>query len=320
MHSKNPYPVESANSGKPSATHCIAVAYNSIPASWLMVVSTLLFATMGVCVKIASSDCSTGEMIFYRGLVGVLGMFFLARTHGVTLATRAIRSHLLRSLVGVVSMFMWFYALQFLPMATAMTLNSMSSLWIAVLLVGAALFQRRERHKSVDPRALLAILAGFVGVALVLRPSIVPGQLPYAAIGLASGLVSALAYLQVGRLAQSGESELRIVFYFSVAMTVFGLVASLPQGLHHLGWTKGGLLLSIGLSATIAQLLLTRAYNIGRALTNASLQYLGIGFACLYGVTFFSDKLTWMLVSGIAIIVCSGIYATTLRISAVVPK
>jgi drug/metabolite transporter (DMT)-like permease len=312
--------MELARADAPTLTERIAFAYNRIPASWLMVLSTLLFATMGVCVKVASSDCSTGEMIFYRGLIGVLGMFILARAHGVTLATQAIRSHLLRSLVGVASMFMWFYALQFLPMATAVTLNSMSSLWIAVLLMGAALFRRRQGHQPVDPRALLAILAGFIGVALVLRPSISSGQIPYAAVGLASGFVSALAYLQVGRLAQSGEPELRIVFYFSVAMTVFGLVASLPQGLHHLSWAKLGVLLCIGLSATLAQLLLTRAYNIGRALTNASLQYLGIGFACLYGVTFFSDKLTWMLLSGIAMIVCSGIYATTLRISAVVSR
>jgi len=291
----------------------IAAAYKRVPAPWLMVMSALLFATMGACVKVASAGYSTGEIILYRGLVGVLTMFALARSRRISLATRVLGSHLLRSLIGVLAMFMWFMALRKLPMATAMTLNNMSSIWIAVLLVGATLRKRDKESHPLDVRAVVTILVGFAGVAMVLRPSIAPEQLAYAGIGLASGLVSAIAYLQAGRLARSGESELRIVFYFSIAMALCGLVTSLPQGLHRPGPVPLVLLLGIGLLATAAQLLLTRAYSIGRTLTNASLQYLGIGFACCYGVAVFSDQLSWMLVAGIALIVASGVYATTLR-------
>ena len=104
-----------------------------------MVLGSLFFATMAVCVKIASAWFNSAELVFYRGLLGMLFMWLLARRQGVTLATRYPGMHAWRSLVGVVSLGAWFYAIAWLPLATAMTLNYMSSVWIAAFLVGGAL-------------------------------------------------------------------------------------------------------------------------------------------------------------------------------------
>jgi S-adenosylmethionine uptake transporter len=73
------------------------------------------------------------------------------------------------------------------------------------------------------------------------------------------------------------------------------------------------LLLGCGLFATTAQVLMTRAYAIGRTLTNASLNYLGIAFSFVYGILLFHDPLTWPALSGMALIVGSGLAATRLR-------
>ena len=105
--------------------------------------------------KIASAWFSSAELVFYRGLLGMLFMWLLARQQGVTLATRYPGMHAWRSLVGVMSLGAWFYAIAQLPLATAMTLNYMSSVWIAAFLVGGALlaWYRAARRRAAAAAA-----------------------------------------------------------------------------------------------------------------------------------------------------------------------
>jgi S-adenosylmethionine uptake transporter len=157
------------------------------------------------------------------------------------------------------------------------------------------------------------VLVGFAGVALVLHPTLEKDQLGAGVIGLASGMLSALAYLQVTTLGRAGEPELRVVFYFSIGSMIAGLCMTLAGG-HHAHTARGlALLVATGLLATTAQVLMTRAYAIGRTLSNASLQYLGIAFSFLYGVFLFHDALTVPATAGIVLIVAAGLGATMLR-------
>ncbi|HWH83945.1 MAG TPA: DMT family transporter [Burkholderiaceae bacterium] len=279
-------------------------------APWLMVLASLLFATMGVCVKLASTDYSPGEIMFYRGITGALLIALLARSRGVSLATKVPATHFWRSLTGVIAMFLWFYALGNLPLATAMTLNYMSSVWMALFLLGGATMLGAAR---VDGRLIGTVLLGFAGVALILRPTIEHDQLWHGLIGLLSGMISATAYLQVTALARAGEPGVRIVFYFSIGGAAFGLLTTLYSGLHGHTLKGASMLLAVGLLATVAQLLMTRAYSTGRTLVIASLQYLGIAFSFGYGVLLFSDRVTWMALAGMLLIVGAGIAATLLR-------
>jgi drug/metabolite transporter (DMT)-like permease len=287
-----------------SARHAI------VSAPWLMVVASFLFATMGVCVKLASAHYAPGEIIFYRGLVGALLMLALVRSRRMTLATAMPAAHFWRSLTGVIAMLLWFSALGNLPLATAMTLNYMSSVWMALFLIGGAVMLGSAR---VDGRLVGTVLLGFAGVALVLRPTIGHDQLWYGLLGLLSGMVSATAYLQVTTLARAGEPEIRIVFYFSLGGVLLGLLSTVWTGLHAHSWQGIALLLATGLLATVAQLMMTRAYSTGRTLVNASLQYLGIAFSFGYGVLLFADRVTWMALAGMMLIVVAGLSATLLR-------
>ena len=275
-----------------------------------MVLATFLFATMGVCVKLASAEYDPGEIIFYRGLIGAVSIAWLARSRGVSLATWVPATHFWRSLTGVTAMFAWFYALGNLPLATAMTLNYMSSVWMALFLLGGAAMLGSAK---VDGRLIATVLLGFAGVGLILRPTVEEDQLWHGVIGLLSGMLSATAYLQVAALARAGEPEMRIVFYFSIGGALFGAITALFGGIHSHTWRGAALLLAVGVLATLAQLLMTRAYATGRALVNASLQYLGIAFAVVYGVLLFADRVTWMAVAGMILIVGAGLGATLLR-------
>ena len=279
-------------------------------APWLMVLASFLFATMGVCVKLASAHYAPGEIMFYRGLTGAVLILTLARSRGVALATRMPSAHFWRSLSGVVAMFLWFYSLGNLPLATAMTLNYMSSVWMALFLIGGAAMLGGTR---VDGRLIATVLLGFAGVALILRPTIEQDQLWYGLVGLLSGMISATAYLQVSALARAGEPEIRIVFYFSIGGALFGLLTMLWTGSHAHTLQGLALLLAVGVLATAAQLMMTRAYSTGRTLVNASLQYLGIAFSFGYGVLLFADRMTWMALAGMLLIVGAGLCATLLR-------
>ena len=276
-----------------------------------MIAASLLFALMGVCVKLAAAQYAAGEIVLYRGLVGALAIALLTRWRGGTLRTALPAMHFWRSLTGVVSLCLWFYAIGQLPLATAITLNYMSSVWMALFLIGGAVALGGSR---VDPRLVCTVLVGFAGVACVLQPAIERNQLWGALAGLLSGVLAAMAYLQVTALGRAGEPEYRVVFYFSVGGVLAGaLTTPLTGGLHAHSLHGLALLLAVGVLATLAQLMMTRAYSTGPTLVNASLQYLGIAWAFAFGVLWFDDPITVLGLAGMALIVGAGIAAAGLR-------
>ncbi len=103
------------------------------------------------------------------------------------------------------------------------------------------------------------------------------------------------------------------MFYFSLGGVAAGLLTTLWTGLHAHTLKGVVLLLAIGLVATAAQLMMTRAYRTGRTLVNASLQYLGIAYSFAYGVWLFDDRITAMALAGMLLIVGAGLAATRLR-------
>jgi S-adenosylmethionine uptake transporter len=282
-----------------------------VPAPALMVGASFLFATMGLCVKLAAAYYTPGEIVFYRGLIGTGALAVVARMHGGTLRTALPAMHFWRSLTGVIALVCWFYAIGELPLATAMTLNYMSSVWMALFLIGGAVLVGAAR---VDARLVATVLIGFAGVALVLRPTMDRDLLWPGLVGLLSGMLSALAYLQVTALGRAGEPEYRVVFYFSLGGMAAGAATMLWTGASPHASLLGVLwLAAVGVTATAAQLMMTRAYATGRPLVNASLQYLGIAWAFVYGVTIFDDPVTAMALAGMLLIVGAGLGATLLR-------
>ncbi len=283
----------------------------------LMVYAAFLFALMGVCVKLASAQYGAGEIVLYRSLVGLALMAAVLRWRRIGLGTQVPAMHFWRSLSGTTSLCLWFYAIGGLPLATAMTLNYMSSVWIALFLVGGAVLTGPAHggaNGGIDGRLVAAVMAGFAGVALVLRPTLEQDQLWHGLMGLLSGLLAATAYLQVTALGRVGEPGERIVFYFSAAGVVAGAgLAALTGGPSAHDLRGAALLLTIGLLATIAQWMMTRAYASGATLGIAALQYLGIVFGFVFGVWLFDDPVTTMSLAGMALIMGAGIAATQLR-------
>jgi S-adenosylmethionine uptake transporter len=186
----------------------------------------------------------------------------------------------------------------------------MSSVWMALFLLGGSVWLGASR---VDSRLIATVMVGFAGVALVLRPTMQADQAWYGLSGLSSGLLAAIAYLQITALGRAGEPDVRVVFYFSLGGAALGAPLASATGWHAHHANGVLLLLAMGTLATVAQTLMTRAYTLGATLTNASLQYLGIVFASLFGVWLFDDALSPAAVLGIALIIAAGLAATYLQ-------
>ncbi|MCG2585394.1 DMT family transporter [Massilia sp. TS11] len=276
-------------------------------ALWMLLAS-FLFAAMGVCVKLASALYSTSEIVFYRGLIGVILIPLLVRWRGGSLRTAHPFEHTYRGTVGVISLWLWFFAIASLHLATAVTLNYMAPIWMAVYLLALGWF---KAHKKVDPALVVAILASFAGVVLILQPAFSSHQWLGGVAGVASSMISALAYLQIRRLSQLGEPEYRIVFYFALVTVVVGGVSTLFEGgFHRPDLYHAALLFGTGLLATVAQLAMTRAYRLGKVLVVANLAYTGIIFSSLWGLILWGDAFDWHVWLGMAIILLSGVAAT----------
>ncbi len=201
-----------------------------------MVLAAFFFAGMAVCVKFASTSFSSFELVFFRGLVSLAFMAVVLRASGTPWRTPVPLMHLTRSIIGATSLGAWFYAIAHLPVATAMTLNYMSGVWIAAFIVGGSLLYGGQEKQGA---LLVTVLMGFAGVVMTLHPTIEKDQLFAGVVGLLSGISAAMAYMQVTALGKAGEPETRTVFYFSLGTIAVGAI-SLPLG-KHTDWTQAAL-------------------------------------------------------------------------------
>lgn len=278
-----------------------------------MVLAAFWFATMAVGIKIASHSFSLFELVFYRGLVSMIFMGAVMRARGTPLATPVPMMHAWRTAIGVFSLSAWFYAIAHLPLATAMTLNYMSGVWVAAFVVGGAMLYGKSSRQGP---LMATVLAGFAGVVMMLRPTLDQNQLFAGLIGLLSGLGASMAYLQVTALGRIGEPEGRTVFYFSIGTALTGLVGLLFVGFTpwaSVSWQAGAWLVPIGVLASLGQWCMTRAFSRGATLLVANLQYIGIVFAAFYSLLLFGEQVDPLAWAGMVVIVGSGVAATVLR-------
>jgi S-adenosylmethionine uptake transporter len=268
-----------------------------------MIVAGFCFAGMGVCVKLSVREgYSLAEIVFYRSVMMFLIMLVLVRWRNVRLATPYWHRHVKRSVTGFCSLSVFFYAISLLPLATAVTLNYMSPVFLMLMLV----FFRGLRF---DWKIVLALGSGFLGVVFLLHPSFGEQILFGATVALGSAVLTAMVYFDVNDLGRRGEPVARTVFYFSFISTLLGLIWIAFSQLNSITLRGLFMLTGTGLFATLGQLAMTRAYSRGKVLLSASLTYTTVVFATLFGVVLWGEHLGWMEFLGMALVMVSGVSA-----------
>lgn len=270
--------------------------------SW-MIVAAFLFSTMAVFVKLGAAHFDAAELGLYRSLAGFFFVLALVRVNGGTLASRYMGQHMIRGVMGAISLMGYFYALTKLPLATAQTLNYTSPLFLAV----ATVVVLGERF---SPWLVVAIGLGFVGVTLLLQPTFAEGTAAPALIGLFSGVLAAWAYLSVRTLGRLGEPDWRVLFWFTVVASVLCALWQAATGTFHAVTLDNlWILAGIGIFGTLAQLAMTRAYRTGDTLVVGSLSYSTLVFSALFTYLVWDEHLSALEWTGMGVIVLSGILA-----------
>ncbi|HEY0719901.1 MAG TPA: DMT family transporter [Gammaproteobacteria bacterium] len=236
--------------------------------------SALLFALMGGFIKHLSQQLPVEMVVFFRNLFGlvVLLPWLLQRGFG-QLRTHHLRLHLARSLFGLSAMYCFFYAIAHLHLAEAVLLNYTAPLYVPL----TAWWWLRE---PTPHRLNGALLLGFSGIALILKPGVGIFKAE-AVVGVLAGLLTAGAFVSLRHMAQS-EPPLRTVFYFGAIATLISgvpLVWSWQTPPAPLWLT----LLLMGAVASGGQLLLTRAYSHAPAAWVGSFTYTIVPLSALVG-------------------------------------
>lgn len=271
--------------------------------SW-MIVAGFLFSAMGVFVKLGAEMFAAAELAMYRSLFSLLAVLaIVAVTPGATVKTQYAAGHLMRAFVGSVSLIGYFYAVTKLSLATAITLNYTSPIFLAI----ATTVVLGERF---SPWLLVAIVLGFLGVGLLLRPTFAVGSEGPALLGLMSGIFSAWAYLAVRSLGRLGEPDWRVLFWFALVATIMCAGWNAFTGeFHAVTWSNAWILVGVGLCGTLAQLAMTRAYRTGNTLVVGAYSYTSIVFATIFTLAIWYEPIGWLTAAGMAIIATSGVLA-----------
>ena len=270
-----------------------------------MLAAGLLFACMGVFVKLGAADFSHVELVFYRSFLGLIFIYLIMRQQRVAVTTRHWRNHLWRSLSGSIALGLFFYCITVLPLATAVTLNYTAPLFLTIFTM---LVFKDKFHLPLT----LSIGLGFCGVVLLLHPTLQHDQLFTGLLGLISGFLAGVAYLNVKQLGNLGEPASRTVFYFSLIASICSGVWMLFGHVHAITQDDVPILLGLGSTATLAQLAMTRAYLVGKTLVVGSLAYSTIVFASLFGMVVWHEVLPLTSWLGMACIIASGMLSLRL--------
>ena len=284
---------------------------------FFMILAALGFSLMGGAAKLLKGNFNAGQLVFFRNLVGAIGLTtaLIAKPP----VNRGGKFHWLifRGIMGTVALYTLLYCVLHLPLSTAMTYNLTSAIFIA--LFSFLLF--KEYH---GPMVLLAVAIGFLGMLLVYKPNM---HYPwyYHAVGLLSGIVSAIAYITLGRLAPYYDSRVIVSAFIYTGVIIpsifmiLGNVAHLPYDdffFIQWKWPSGrewAYILWLGVAALFGQYFVTKAYGSDKAGIVSVFGYANIIFSVFIGLALgdaFPNLVSW---AGISCIILSGVIISLVK-------
>ena len=265
----------------------------------LLLGATVGFASMHAVIRIASNEQHPFEVAFFRNLFGfvVLSPFLLRHGFGA-LRTRRLPLHAARGAVHVSAMLMFFFAVPITPLGTVAALSFTAPLFVtigAVLVLG----------EVVRIRRIVALIAGFAGALVIVRPGMValdPGSL----LVLGSSAVWAAAMILIKLLSRT-ESSLTMTAYMAVFLTPLSSIAAAFvwqwPSLEELGWFA-----LMGTFGTASHLCLAQAFREADATVVLPVDFLRLIWASLFGYLLFNEVPVLFVWIGGVIIFASTLY------------
>ena len=263
---------------------------------WMMF-GSFCFGTMNALVKWTSDHTDVWMIIMVRSAVIAFAVAAFAASRGISLKVNDYRTMLLRCIVGLIAMILYFTALGRIPIGQAVTLQYTGPLFVA-LLSGRILAER------VSASVASVVLTAFAGIVLIISPDVGTVD-PNSLLALGSGFFAALAYMYVRELRKT-DSPATVIFWFA-AFSVFGSVAQSAPHILELDLNTIAALIGIGIGAGGGQVGITMAYHKANAAWVSAFSYLTVLVATFYGFVLFGESLTLADWLGGSLVVGSGI-------------
>ena len=286
-----------------------------------MLLAALGFSIMGGAAKSLKGSFGAGHLVFWRNAIGLIALLPTLLIKPPVQKGGKLPRLIFRGLMGTIALYTLLYCILHIPLGTAMSYNLTSALFIAIF----SYFLFGEFHGK---RVLFAVLLGFAGMLLIYKP-IMHFPWYYHLTGLISGIVSAIAYLTLGRLA--GYYDPRVIvlsFLLSgfllplISMAIHYSTGIAADGLFIIDWRwpEGREWLSmavLGLAALFGQYFVTKAYGADKAGIVSSIGYANIVFSVFIGMYLGDAFPDWMSLTGIFCIISSGIIISLVKRKAV---
>ncbi|HIF37428.1 MAG TPA: DMT family transporter [Marine Group III euryarchaeote] len=266
-----------------------------------MVLAGLCFSATGVFVKLSGGHVIVWTVIFGRSVVIAVMTYILSKIQKVSLSFKEPKWLISRCITGFSAMACYFYAIPLIPLTTAVVLQWTSPLFVA-------LFSGYLIKEKVSPFLFGCIGIAFAGTVLIISPSFEAIE-TNALYALASGILSALAYLSIRELRSTASSE-SVVFWFAI----FCIMVSLPLSARELTTLSSyeiQILVGVGITAGIGQIGMTRAFHAAKAAYIGAFSYSTVVVSWIYGLFIFDEVLSSWDMLGTLLIVGSGIILAT---------
>ena len=264
-----------------------------------MVLSVLFFSLMDVLIKM-THEYDVGQVMFSRAIFGLIPIFFLIPKKKIKVfyKTKYAELHFYRSFVGAIAMLAIFIGIRKLELAEVTSIAFSGPIWVVI-------FSILFLGEKIGVKRWTAVGLGFIGVIIISKPGFENLNLYYIyPVIFTLGFAGISIFIR--KLTLVGEPVYLIAFYFSICSAIFGLF-TLPFG----GWLIPTnydlvLLILIGVLGSIANLLLTKAYQLAEVSLTTPLKYLSLVFAIIFGFYLFDEVPSIYTLSGASLIIISS--------------
>lgn len=263
-----------------------------------MILSVISFSVMDIIVKLMSDDYPTGQLIFFRGIFGLIPILFIIPKNRFKnlLETQKIKLHLVRAFGGAFAMTFLYLGLKYLPIADAITISFAAPIF-------ATIFSILFLNETVRFIRWFAIILGMTGVIIVLKPG-TDLFTYYSFYPILFCLGFATISIAIKKLSKT-EPDYLIALYFTFVLILFGTVSI------YFGWVPIKaedivFLIMIGLSGSIGNIFLTKSIREADVSLVTPIKYLSLVFAILAGIFIFNEKLSYLTVAGACLIIISS--------------
>ncbi len=262
------------------------------------ILAALSYSLMVLFVKL-SKDVPIPAMVFIRFLFGLLILMPVLIKQRVKFSLKHLPTHLVRDLSGLAALYCFFYATEKIPLVNATTLMSTAPLFVPLIVL--------VHHKLIVPKLrMLGLLIGFVGVVTIVKPTGANAAEPAEWIGLAAGVLAAVAYVTIRKLSRVESTSTILFTYFLVSAVVsFPLTLAFWKPIE--SSMLGFYLLLICIFGTVYQYFLTKAYTHTPPSKASAMTYLSVIFSGLLGWLALGEVPTMRVLIGVVLIISGGL-------------